>query len=157
MKAFARAFLLSASVAISMSACNELVRAPVVELTGVRLRGIGLRGATVVAQLDIENPNRFAIETDSVTFQFEASDPRNPRDWKRVTSGTNVQRVRIEKSSRATVEIPIEFAYTDLGTPVRALIDRGTFDYRLSGEVFVRKPLRRKVPFSRDGELSLSR
>jgi LEA14-like dessication related protein len=155
MKAYARAvsFL---SVTVVIAACSELVRAPVVELTGVRVRSIGLRGATLLAQLDIDNPNRFAIETDSITFQFEASDVRQPGSWKRVTSGTNVQQYRVEKASRTSVEIPIDFAYSDLGTPLRSLLERGAFDYRVSGVVFVKKPLRKRVPFSNEGSLSLA-
>jgi LEA14-like dessication related protein len=155
MKACARAVSLLPLIAV-VAACSELVRAPVVELTGVRVRSIGLRGATLLAQLEIENPNRFAIETDSITFQFEASDVRERGTWKRVTSGTNVEQHRVEKESRATVEIPIDFAYSDLGTPIRSLIERGAFDYRVSGVVFVKKPLRKRVPFSREGNLSLS-
>ena len=141
---------------IAVAGCSELVRAPAVELTGVRLRSIGLRGATLLAQLQIDNPNRFAIETDSVTFHFEASDVRSPGNWRRVTSGTNTQGHRVEKESKTTLEIPIDFAYSDLGTPIRSLLERGAFDYRLSGAVFVRKPLRKRVPFSKEGNLSLS-
>jgi LEA14-like dessication related protein len=154
MKAYARAVSLLPFIMV-VAACGQLVRAPVVELTGVRVRSIGLRGATLLAQLDIDNPNRFAIETDSITFQFEASDARQPGSWKRVTSGTNVQQHRVEKESQTTVEIPIDFAYSDLGTPLRSLLERGAFDYRVSGVVFVRKPLRKRVPFSKEGSLTL--
>jgi LEA14-like dessication related protein len=140
--------------AMLVTACN-LAQAPVVELTGVRVRGIGFRGATILAQLSIENPNRFAIESDSVTFQFEARDPRN-QSWEPVTSGTNVQRVRVEKGARAVVEIPIDFPYSNLRAPIRSIIERGVLDYRISGRVFVRKPLRKGVPFSDEGSLSLA-
>jgi LEA14-like dessication related protein len=139
-----------------ITACNFRVRPPVVELTGVRVAGIGLRGATLIADLDIANPNDFSIETDSITFEMEASDPGDPNAWTRVTTGTNTERFRIEEASQAAVEIPIEFPYSGLGTPVRAILDKGTFNYRVSGQVFIREPLRRTVPFSQNGNLSLA-
>lgn len=139
--------------ALLVTACN-VVQAPVVELMGVRLRGIGLRGATILAELSIDNPNKFAIEGDSVTFQFEARDPRNQR-WALVTSGTNAQRVRIGKGEKAVVEIPIDFPYSNLRLPLRSILERGVLDYRISGRVFVRKPLRKSVPFNSEGSLSL--
>lgn len=155
MKAYARAVSFLPLIIVA-AACGELVRAPVVELTGVRVRSIGLRGATLLARLEIDNPNRFAIETDSITFHFEASDVRQPGSWKRVTSGTNVQQHRVEKQGQAEVEIPIDFAYSDLGTPLRSLLERGAFDYRLSGVVFVKKPVRKRVPFTKEGSLTIA-
>ena len=149
-----RLWTLLAALLATLSGC-ELVKAPVVELEAVRLRGIGLRGATIIAELAIYNPNRFAIESDSVTFEFAARDPRNPRMWSPVTSGTNTQRVRIEKEQRSIVEIPIEFAYSRLGMPIRSILERGTLDYRIRGEVYVRKPLRKGVPFNREGAVSV--
>src|SRR5688572_4572280 len=140
--------------ALLVTACN-VVQAPVVELAGVRLRGIGLRGATILAELSIDNPNKFAIESDSVTFQFEARDPRDQRSWALVTSGTNAQRVRIGKGETAVVEIPIDFPYSNLRVPLRSILERGVLDYRISGRVFVRKPLRKSVPFNSEGSLSL--
>jgi LEA14-like dessication related protein len=154
MKASGPLKLMTAFVATMTVAC-EPVKAPLVELTGVRVRGIGLRGATVVAELGIDNPNKFAIQSDSVTFEFSARDPRNQGTWSRVTEGTNTQQVRIEEASRTVVEIPIEFAYSDLGGPIRSILDRGVLDYRINGRVFVRKPLRRSVPFSREGSVAL--
>ncbi len=40
--------------------------------------------------------------------------------------------------------------------PIRSLISQGTFTYRLNGAVFVRKPLPQTVPFSEQGNLSVT-
>jgi hypothetical protein len=72
-----------------------------------------------------------------------------------VTAGTNTQRIRIEKEGTTIVEVPIEFAYTRLSTPMRSLIETGRFNYRVSGQVFVKRPLPKRVPFSHEGTISL--
>lgn len=135
--------------------CTGCLRAPVVELTGVRVGGIGLRGITMIAELSVDNPNRFTIATDSITFQLDASNPRESGTWTPVTSGTDRQRIRIDGRNATRVEIPIEVAYAGLSTPVRSILESGRFSYRMSGQVFVGKPLPKRVPFSQDGSLSV--
>lgn len=155
MKSNAGKILLVALLGALSGACIGRVRVPVVELTGIRLGGIGLRGATLIAQLNIDNRNDFTIEADSITYEFEASTPGTTENWTPVTKGTNTQRIRIDEDRKTTVEVPIEFTYSGLGGPVRSIMDRGTFNYRVRGKVFLREPLRRTVPFSETGNLSL--
>lgn len=152
MRTLGRRILLLAAVSGLMTAC---MRAPTVDVTGVRMGGIGFRGITLIAQLNVNNPNRFGLETDSITFVLEASDPASPGSWAPVTSGTNTQHFRVEKASTAPVEIPIQFGYSGLSLPVRSIIENGILNYRVSGEVFVRKPLRKAVPFSEEGTLAV--
>jgi LEA14-like dessication related protein len=140
---------------VSLSACQRIQK-PAIELTGIRLAGIGLRGATFMAELSVDNPNDFAIEADSITYKFEASNPSGPETWTRVASGTSREHQRVEAGARTTVAVPIEFRYEDLSGPVRAILDKGTFNYRVSGDVLLRKPHRLKVPFSHTGHLAMA-
>ena len=145
----------AALLALLAGISTACVKAPDVELKGVRVGGIGFRGATLLGELEISNPNRFAIETDSITFNMEASDAAAPSQWTQVTAGTNTQRFRVEGQDSARAEIPIELAYAQLATPVRSIVESGRFNYRLSGTVFVRKPIRKRIPFSQEGSLAL--
>ena len=155
MKSNASRIVLVALLGMFVAACIGRVRAPVIELRDIRFGGIGLRGATLIAELDIDNPNDFAIETDSITFEFAASNPGETDHWTPVTQGTHTRRIRIDEERNTIVEIPIEFTYSGLSGPVRAIMDKGTFNYRVRGKVFVREPLRRTVPYSQNGNLSL--
>ena len=146
------ATLIAAALLLSLSAC---IRAPEVELTGVRVGGIGFRGATLIAELEITNPNRLAIETDSITFELAAQDASTPGTWSPVTAGTNTQRFRVERQNTATAEIPIELAYARFSTPMRSIVESGRFNYRVSGQVFVKKPLPKRIPFSQEGSIAL--
>jgi LEA14-like dessication related protein len=142
-------------IVVATILCAGCLKSPDVELASVRLAGLGLRGATLLADLTIENPNRFAIESDSLTFVLESSDGREPATWARVTSGTHAHRYRVDKNGRTSIRVPIEFGYSGLRAPIRSLLENGTFNYRISGQVFVRKPLHWTVPYSRTGNVAL--
>src|SRR5262245_32104181 len=90
-------------------ACAGRVRAPEVQLAGVEVGGIALRGATMIAELDIKNPNSFRIETDSITYELEAANPSDANSWSRVSLGTVTDRIRIGDGDETKVEIPIDF------------------------------------------------
>lgn len=137
------------------AACASVFREPDIELRGIRLGGIGLRGATVVALLHVENPNSFGLRTDSLTYDLELRDRDASDDWLRLATGTIGQRLEVDGNSEQLLEIPIEFSYSDLGPAVRSLLDRGTFDYRVSGRVQVSEPIRRLVPYRKSGRVTL--
>ena len=155
MKTMGRGILSAVFVAMLVGACQR-VSAPNVELQRVRLGGIGLAGSTLIAELQIDNPNDFAIEADSITFQLEARSSSNPDTWSPVTSGVTREPIVIEAGQSEVIQIPIELSYSNLGTPVRAILERGTFTYRVNGRVSIREPRRTSVPFNRTGNLSMT-
>ena len=147
--------IVAVTATLSALASASCMRAPEVDLTRVRVAGIGFQGATLAAELNVENPNRFGIETDSVTFDLQAQDASAGNTWEHVAAGTHAQTFRVAGRSSERVEIPIELAYNNLRTPMRSIIESGRFNYRLSGQVFVRRPIPRRVPFTQDGSISL--
>ena len=151
----ATVIILVAALAAGVPACNR-VRAPDVELTDVKFAGFGLQGISLSAELSIENPNGFAIEADSISFELEAGNPNQRGAWTRVTSGTSRERLRVEEHDTAKAAVPIQFAYNDLAAPVRAMLNKGTLDYRVRGHVWIRRPLPVPVPFSHTGTVSIS-
>jgi LEA14-like dessication related protein len=116
--------------------------------------GIGLRGASLVADLDINNQNDFSIETDSIAYRLFAS-TSGDGTWQPLFQRTYTQRIVIPEDQRTRIEIPIEFNYSDLSGAARSLLDRGTFNYRIEGNAFVREPTRRTIPFTKTGNVSL--
>ena len=149
-------FAASLIVTVLGAGCSSAVKQPEITLASLSVGGIGLRGATLVAHVDIRNPNGFDLETDSITYELEAADANDPNRWSRVSQGAVTERIKVDDHGRTTVEIPIEFNYSSLSGAMRSIVDRGTFNYRIRGNAFVREPLRRSVPFSKTGNLSLS-
>ncbi|MGQ0814238.1 MAG: LEA type 2 family protein, partial [Gemmatimonadota bacterium] len=87
---------------------------------------------------------------------LEADSPSEAISWSLVTQGTVTQRIKVDYHKRTRVEIPIEFAYSNLSGALRSILDRGTFNYRIRGTAFVSEPLRRPVAFSKSGNISLA-
>ena len=138
-----------------LSACASVFRQPEVRLEGVRLGGIGLRGATLVARLHITNPNGYDLETRAMTYDLELQDPDTAEHWVRLAQGKVDQKIEVSGNSANIVEIPIELSYSELGQAVRSLLDRGTFGYRVSGRIDVARPLSRSVPYRKTGQITL--
>jgi LEA14-like dessication related protein len=153
MKKISRTLMAVLLLSMVAAACIGRVRKPEVTLNAVRVAGIGVRGATLVAELDINNQNDFTIETDSIRYELLANTSGD--SYAPMLSRTFAQRVVIEEDRTTRVEIPIEFNYTELSGAARAIRDRGTFNYQLRGNVYVREPLRRTIPFTHTGSVSL--
>jgi hypothetical protein len=54
------------------------------------------------------------------------------------------------------IEIPIQFRYDDLGGAVRSILDTGTFNYRVTGDVRLSEPIGRTFPYSKTGVVSMT-
>ena len=156
MKANKSTMTLALLLAVAAAGCVGRVRQPEGRLAGVSVGGFGLRGATLLAELDIINPNDFDIETDSIAYEMEASEPGSSATFTRVTQATYTQRIKVDDNGHSKVEIPIEFNYTGLSGALRGIMDKGTFNYRVRGNVYVREPLKRTIPFSKSGNMSLA-
>jgi LEA14-like dessication related protein len=150
-----RGVLMVALLATVAAGCIGRVRRPEVVLNSVRVAGIGLRGASLIAELDINNQNDFDIETDSIKYQLFANTSGDGSTWSPVLQRTYAQRILIKEEQTTRVEVPIEFNYSDLSGAARAILDRGTFNYQIKGDVFVREPLKRTMPFTKTGNVSL--
>lgn len=149
-----RAATVLAAVLVT-GACSSIFRQPEVRLEGLRMGGIGLRGATLVARLHISNPNDFTLATRAFTYDLELQDADSAGEWIHLAQGNVEQEIEVDGNAAKTVEIPIEFRYSDLGPAVKSLIDRGTFGYRVSGRIEVQEPMSRSVPYRKTGQVSL--
>lgn len=156
MKQLNRSFLSLAMLLALVGAGCGGVRKPEITLTGMRLGSLGLRGASLIADLEINNQNDFDIETDSITYQLFGNTSSDGATWSPLLQRTYGQRIVIPEEKVTRVEIPIEFNYSELSGAARSILDRGSFNYRVEGHVFVREPLRRTIPFTKTGNVSLS-
>jgi LEA14-like dessication related protein len=159
MRRFKRAVLLMALGAgvASYGCVNRMIRQPEINLTDVKLGGIGLRGGTVVAELEIKNPNSFDVETTAISYDLKVSDrdSNNQERWVDFAKGVFQEKVKVGDGETTKVEIPIEFTYSAASGAIRSIMDRGTFNYQVEGMVSLREPLQRQIPFKRRGNISL--
>jgi LEA14-like dessication related protein len=151
-----RTFVGTLALAVAVAACAGAYRQPEVQLEGVRLGGIGVRGGTLYAQVLVTNPNRFDLETRSLRYDLELQDPDNPGQWVSFAQGTIDERVRVGRGASTILEVPISFRYDDMGGALRQVLDTGTFAYRVSGDVRLSEPIGRSFPYRKQGTVSMT-
>ena len=123
-----------------------------------RVGGLGLRGGTLLVNVQVVNPNRFSLSADELTYQLSVTDPEQVADtaWIDFATGTYGEGFSVGARDTAVVEIPVEFSYAALGAAAGSIMRAGTFTYRASGTVDVRTPLgSREVPFRKRGTVAL--
>lgn len=149
-----RSTLAAALVALTATACAT-PRTPQVQVEGVRVGGIGLRGGTLIARVLITNPNAFDLETGALSYNLQIAPTSADPAWVDFAQGTIEERVRVERRSSRILEVPIQFRYEDVGGALRSIMDTGTFAYRVTGDVRLREPIGRTFPYQRTGTVSL--
>ena len=158
MRMWKRSLLMGSLLTMGLLAgCVGRVRQPEITLTGVRLSGLGLRGGSMVAELEIKNPNGFDVETRSISYDLQVSDrdAANNPTWVQFAKGTLDDKVKVGDHGTTKVQIPIEFRYDAVSGALRSIMDRGTFNYRVEGVVGLKEPLNRDIPYRHAGNISL--
>jgi LEA14-like dessication related protein len=156
MKLRHRSLLAALLLAMPLAACSGAYRQPEIEFEGVRVGGIGLRGGTLYAQIMVRNPNRFDLETRSLSYDLEVAHPTRAGEWVSFTQGSIDEAVRVAARGSTILEVPIAFQYDDMGGALRSLLETGSFAYRVSGSVRLAEPIGRTFPYRRQGTVSMS-
>lgn len=153
-----KAAAVALALAVAVGACGAFFEPPLVTLDGMSVQSLGLRGGTLVAHVHIDNPNGFELRSEGMRYLLEVagSETSGERTWQRLAEGEFKDEVRVPARDAVTVPVPIDFTFGEMGGIVRALIDRGSFDYRVSGTVDVEDPVSRTVPYRHSGQVSLS-
>ncbi len=144
--------ILLALTALSLSGCQTLLKqafaSPVVNITDVRVRNIGLQGGTIDVVLEIQNPNEYRIDAEKISYNFFV-------DTTKVVSGEITQRLTLEEGGKTSVTIPVNFNNTALQTAMRYYLARGALDYKVDGFFTLVTPVGRFTrPYSGTGSVS---
>lgn len=137
---------------------SRMFQQPEVTIRNVQLAGLGLGGGTLVFNIEVMNPNRFALNATQLSYELSIADSRVPGDtsWVDVAEGVFTDDFSVAPGATETLRLPIEFSYQGLGGAATSIMRAGTFTYRAAGIVDVLTPLGpRAVPFRRGGMVSL--
>lgn len=137
-----------------LTACVPNVEQPEVWVSGARLGSIGLSGGSVDVRLEVYNPNGFAFQASGLTYDLDFQDPDG--GWFDFTDGRLERDLAVPAGDTVEVVVPVEFTFSGLGSVVRGLLDRGSFEYRVSGDVALEEPIRRGIPFRHTGTVTPS-
>lgn len=139
-----------------VAGCLPKLERPEVWLEGARLASIGLSGGIVDVTLSIYNPNRFELRARGLTYDLDLEDGGEGGGWIDFTEGRLDRDLRVQAGDTVEISVPVEFSYSGIGRMVRGLLDRGAFDYRISGIVALEGPVRREIDYRHQGTVTSS-
>ncbi|MGQ0713226.1 MAG: LEA type 2 family protein [Gemmatimonadaceae bacterium] len=143
---------LAAVTALGTYGCASIGRnafaQPVVTLRDVKLQGIGLTGGSFDVILSVYNPNGYRLDATQLSYNLFV-------DTLRFANGTLDQQFTVQEQDSALVTVPISFSYAGVGEAGRQLLNTGSVNYRVAGDVTVATPVGNfKVPYDRTGRFS---
>ena len=145
--------LLIAGAALAVGAgCKSLgaggFKTPDVTVKNVAITGLGLTGGSLDVNLNVYNPNGFALDAQRLTYQLFV-------DTVQFGTGATDQRLHINSRDSATIRVPVDFNWSGLGQVGRDLLNRGTVNYRVKGDLTVGSGLGNyTIPYDRTGRFS---
>ena len=143
---------LAAAVAVGAYGCASLGRnafaQPVVTLKDVKLQGVGLTGGSFDVILSVYNPNGYRLDATQLNYNLFV-------DTLRFANGTLNQQFTVQENDSTTVTVPVNFTYAGVGEAGRQLLNTGSVNYRVAGDVRVATPVGSfTVPYDRTGRFS---
>jgi LEA14-like dessication related protein len=137
---------------LASAGCKSIGKAtfkePVVTLQNVQLNGLGLTGGSLDVILNVYNPNGFNLDATRMTYRLMVDS---------IPFGTGLveSRFTVGGKDSSLVRIPLDFTYSGIGEAGRQLLNTGSINYRVLGDVTVGTPLGNfTVPYDRNGRFS---
>lgn len=121
---------------------------PVVALRDVKMDGVGVVGGSVLIVMRIYNPNDYGLEQPRVTYHLYVDDSK-------LTDGMYDADITIGPRDSAFVEVPAAVSYAKAGLAGRRLVNMGTINWRVVGNIYSDTPYGRLgAPYDRVGRFS---
>jgi LEA14-like dessication related protein len=146
------AVVVTAALAIGCaSVARGIFREPVVTYKDAIITGLGLSGGTLEVALSIYNPNSFRLDGTALTYRIAV-------DSVPFGSGTLSDQFVVQEGDSTTVRLPLSFTYAGVGNAGRQLIQTGSVNYTVSGDITVGTPIGSFTrPYSGRGRLTAIR
>lgn len=146
--------LLVAVGALITAGCALAFQRPTVRVAEVRLQSLSLSGGTLAVSLRIENPNRYALESQdfryAVSFLQRTTGPDT--SWVKLAEGRMAEPMKVPAHDTGSVTLHVPFDLGALGLAAGRLLRQGQLEYRFTGELRFHTPLGAKgLPFDQRG------
>jgi LEA14-like dessication related protein len=147
-----RALLLAA---LALSACGLAFQEPTVRVAEARVASLGLQGGMLVVAVQVENPNRYALEGEDLSYRLSFRDEAGEDpDWVTLAEGGIAQPTRIEPGGSGLMAVEVPFGFASLTAALGRLLWHGELEYRFTGALTVGTPVgKMRVPFDERGVL----
>jgi LEA14-like dessication related protein len=134
-----RKWALGFAAVLAVSAgCATLGRSsfkePVVTFKDARVTGLGVTGGSIEIVLDVHNPNHFRLDGTRLTYRVMV-------DSVPFGDGVFTDKFQVEEGETSTVRLPFSFSYAGVGAAGRQLMQTGSVEYHVLGDMTVQTPL----------------
>ena len=145
-------FVVMAVAATAVAGCATLARQafqnPVVTLNNVTVNGLGLQGGELEVDLGVYNPNGYRLDATRLSYTVQL-------DTVTFATGALTDRLTVQEHDTLRVRIPVQFTYRGLGEAGRQIINSGTVNYRVKGDVTVGTPVGQyTIPYNTTGRFT---
>jgi LEA14-like dessication related protein len=133
------------------STLENMLQSPTVELTGVKVVGLGFNSQTFLLSFDVNNPNAFALPIDAVSYGVKL-------DGQRFASGATDSEFSVPAGGNTQFAISVELDLLQTAPQLLSIVRqgvRGDIGYELDGKLSVGIPLTPPVAFSNSGTIRL--
>lgn len=143
------------AMALVVMSCASLGRAtfrePEVRYRDSVITGLGISGGSLEVVLSIYNPNAFRLDGTGLTYRIAV-------DSVPFGSGALSDRFVVQEGDSTQVRLPLSFTYAGVGQAGRQLIQTGSVQYTVSGDITVATPIGTFTrPYTGRGRLSTMR
>ena len=144
--------LVAAMAAVALGGCATLgvggFKQPLIGFSDVKIRGLGLTGGALDIVLSVYNPNGYNLNATRLTYKLMVED-------KDLGSGVLDRAFRVKDRDSTFVTIPMDFTYAGLGAAGRQLLQSGSVNYRVIGDITVDTQVGNfTVPYDQRGRFS---
>ena len=145
-------FVVAAVALLGGAACATLGRAtfkePIVHFQDARITGLGITGGSLEVKLSLYNPNGFKLDGTRLTYNLLV-------DSVQFASGALADRFTVQEKDSTIVTLPLSFTYAGVGEAGRQLLNTGSVNYRVTGDLTVGTPLGNFTrPYDQTGRFS---
>jgi len=144
--------LVAAMAAVALGGCATLgvggFKQPLIGFSDVKIRGLGLTGGALDIVLSVYNPYGYNLNATRLTYKLMVED-------KDLGSGVLDRAFRVKDRDSTFVTIPMDFTYAGLGAAGRQLLQSGSVNYRVVGDITVDTQVGNfTVPYDQRGRFS---
>ncbi len=145
-------FVMVALATMGVAGCALLGRGtfkePIVTFQDAKVTGLGITGGSLEVKLSVYNPNGFKLDGTRLTYNVLV-------DSVKFGSGALVDRFTVQEKDSTIVTLPLQFTYAGIGEAGRQLMNTGSVNYRVMGDVTVGTPLGNYTrPYDQTGRFS---
>lgn len=147
-----KSLFVAALVGVGAVGCATLGRGsfkePIVHFQDARITGLGVTGGSLEVKLSLYNPNSFKLDGTRLTYKLMV-------DSVTFGTGTLADRFTVQEKDSTIVTLPLSFTYSGVGEAGRQLMNTGSVNYRVLGDVTVATPLGNYTrPYDQTGRFS---